>query len=77
MSEVGSVSDTHARDLIQQLQGTDQELAKAVKIFLTSDTKGKKRVAMSEAQFYSTKEMLGLFGVDINYDKDKGFEILK
>jgi len=77
MSEVGSVSDTHARDLIQQLQGTDQELAKAVKTFLTSNFKGKERVAMSEAQFYSTKEMLNLFGIDIKHDKDKGFEILK
>lgn len=77
MSEVGSVSDTHARDLIQQLQGTDQELAKAMKVFLTSNKTGKERVAMSEAQFYSAKEMLNLFGVDINYDKDKGFEILK
>ena len=77
MSEVGSVSDTHARDLIQQLQSTDQELAKAVKVFLTSNKTGKERVAMSEAQFYSTKEMLNLFGVDINYDKNKGFEILK
>ena len=77
MSEVGSVSDTHARDLIQQLQSTDQELARAMKVFLTSNKTGKERVAMSEAQFYSAKEMLNLFGVDINYDKDKGFEILK
>lgn len=77
MSEVGSVSDTHARDLIQQLQSTDQELARAMKVFLTSNKTGKERVAMSEAQFYSAKEMLNLFGVDINYDKDKRFEILK
>ncbi|KKR84402.1 MAG: hypothetical protein UU48_C0019G0024 [Candidatus Uhrbacteria bacterium GW2011_GWF2_41_16] len=77
MSEVGSVSDTHARDLIQQLLAIDPELAKAMKVFLTSNKTGKERVAMSEAQFYSAKEMLNLFGVDINYNKDKGFEILK
>lgn len=76
MSEVGSVSDVHARDLIQQLQNRDQNLAKAVKAFLTSNKTGKERIAMSEAQFYSAQEMLNLFGIDIHYDHDKGFEIL-
>ncbi len=77
MSEVGSVSDVHARELIQQLQIIDQELAVAIKNFLTSNKTGKERIAMSEAQFYSAKEMLNLFGFDIIYNKDTGFKILK
>lgn len=80
MSEIGSISDTHAKELAQKLQSVNPELAKAVDGFLVSDrgVVGKKeRYAMSEAQYYSTKEMLDLFGVDISYNRDKGFEITK
>ncbi len=74
ISEIGSVSDKHAQELLQNLSTADTDLAKTMKSFLT-DQKG--RVAMSEAQFYSSKEMLNLFGYDMSYDKDKGFDLSK
>jgi len=77
MSEIGSISDRYASELIQQIQGIDPKLSKALKIFLTSNKTGKERVAMSEAQYYSAKEMLKLFDVDVDYNKDKGFKIIK
>lgn len=75
MSEVGSVASEHAKDLIQKLDAKDPDLSRALKIFLTSNNKGKERVAMSEAQFYSVKETLGLFGYGVAYDKDSGFSL--
>lgn len=75
MSEIGSVAGEHAKDLIQKLNAKDPDLSRALKIFLTSNNKGKERVAMSEAQFYSTKETLGLFGYNVAYDKDFGFSL--
>lgn len=78
MSEVGSVSDTHAKNLIQQLRAKDQELSLAVESFLKSidHTTGKERITLSEAQFYAVKETLNVFGVDMKYDPDNGFEIV-
>ncbi len=77
MSEVGSVSGTHARELLAQIKSGDEELGKAFEHFLTSvdKTTGKRRVAMSEAQFYAAKETLKLYGYDISYDADKGFAV--
>lgn len=77
MSEIGSVSDSHVKELIQKLEQKDPDLGKAIKRFLTSRGRKGERTAMSEAQYYSTKETLNLFGLDINYDKEKGFELLK
>lgn len=77
MSEVGSVADTQARDLIQKIDGIDKEIAEVVRDFLTSKKEGKERVAMSEAQFYSTKEMLGLFGINLQYSPESGFVVSK
>jgi len=79
MSEVESISDTEAENLIQQLQSIDSNLMTAVKDHLSSrpDARGKKRIAMSEAQYYAVKKTLETFGLDINYDKTKGFLINK
>lgn len=80
MSEIGSISDTHAKELTQKLQSIDPELAKTVDGFLVSNRgvmDKKERYAMSEAQYYSTKEMLDFFGVEVRYNRDKGFEIIK
>ncbi len=74
MSEVGSVSDTHAKGLIEKLRAVDEKLGTAVKHFL-SDSTG--RIAMSEAQFYATKETLNLYGYDVAYDKEKGVTLVK
>ncbi len=72
MSEVGSVSGTHAKELIKKVGDVDDKLGKAIGSFLTDRTG---RVAMSEAQFYTTKETLNLYGYDISYDSAKGFAL--
>lgn len=77
MSEIGSISDGNAKELINKLAQWDADLSKAMAGFLTSNTTGKERVAMSEAQYYSAKDALNLFGLDIKYDDKKGFEILE
>lgn len=77
MSEIGSVSDKHAKELIDKFQNIDPDLAKALSGFLTSATTGKSRVAMSEAQVYAIKEALDKFDYDIKYDTNNGFEIIK
>lgn len=74
MSEVGSVSGTHAKGLIEKLNTVDDKLGKAVGNFLTDRTG---RIAMSEAQYYATKETLNLYGYDISYDKEKGMQLGK
>jgi hypothetical protein len=77
MSEVGSVSDTHAKEFIQQIKTIDAELSGSVANFLTSRKNGKERVAMSEAQFYSIKETLDLFGIKVEYKPESGFVVVK
>ena len=74
VSEFGSVSDTQAKELAQKIDELDPEAGRAVKDFLTGQ---KGRVAMSEAQFYSVKETLGLLGINIEYSLRTGFKIEK
>ena len=73
MSEFGSVSDTHAKELVRMIEEIDPEAGKSVRGFLTN----KERIAMSEAQFYSTKETLNLLGIDMEYSSEKGFQVKK
>ena len=77
MSDVGSVSDTHAIELVKVLDGINPEIAKVVKDFLTSKKGDKERTAMSEAQFYSVKEMLDLLNIKIDYKTETGFVVKK
>jgi|GEM_PF-1855588 hypothetical protein len=77
MSEIGSVSNTHAREFITRIKDVDEKLGIAIENFLThSDKKtGNKRVAMSEAQYYATKETLSLYGYNISYNKERGITV--
>ena len=69
ISEVGSVSDTHAKEFIEAVKKSDERLGKAVEGYLTTK---KGRTAMSEAQFYAVKDALKSYGYDISYDKENG-----
>ncbi len=77
LSEIGSVSDKHASVLIQKLKRIDPQIASAVKNTLTSKNwkTQKERTAMSEAQYYTIKEVLNLFDLNIAYNPNKGFII--
>jgi hypothetical protein len=77
MSEVGSVSDKQAEKFLTDLNALNPDLSKAMKIFLTSMNTSTKseRVAMSEAQFYSVKETLEIYGIQMTFDKDAGIKI--
>ncbi|KKQ27384.1 MAG: hypothetical protein US42_C0010G0031 [Candidatus Magasanikbacteria bacterium GW2011_GWC2_37_14] len=80
MSEIGSIQDLHAKNLAEQLKNIDPEIGRAVDNYLVSNRgqeDKKERYAMSEAQFYATKEMLELFGIEISYDQNTGFKISK
>lgn len=81
ISEIGSVSDKHARELLDKFDNIDPKVAIALRGYLMAaipDSKtGIKRVAMSEAQFYAVKKTVNLFGYDIKYDTNSGFEIIK
>lgn len=72
LSEIGSVPDKEAENLLNQLSLVDPELSKGMRNFLTN-IKG--RVAMSEAQFYAAKEALDAYGLDLQYDATKGIAI--
>lgn len=64
MSEVGSISDKQASEVIAQINAIDPGLGEGVRRFLTLKDG---RAAMSEAQFYSLKETLVAFGLDVTY----------
>jgi hypothetical protein len=72
MSEIGSISDGHARKFLMDVEAINPEIAKGMKGFLTGRDD---RVAMSEAQFYSAKEVLNLYGYNIDYDSQKGINL--
>lgn len=72
LSEVGSVSDKDIPALLSGLDAVDPRLGVAMKSFLTSRSG---RIAMSEAQFYATKEALQAYGYDIGYDQANGFTL--
>src|SRR3989344_9186193 len=68
ISEVGSVSNTHAKGLVESVKKVDEKLGKAVEAYLTH----RGRTAMSEAQFYAVKDALNAYGYDVSYDEEKG-----
>jgi hypothetical protein len=73
MSEIGSISDTQASRLLEELHSVDIDIEKAIRAVITSrDNKGEPRVAMSEAAFYSVKFALNAYGYDIRFDMVKG-----
>ncbi|MCX6744689.1 MAG: hypothetical protein NTX82_04155 [Candidatus Parcubacteria bacterium] len=78
MSNIGSVSDKHAKELVDSVNQIDGEIGKVVEAYLT-DTQipGKIRTAMSEAQYWAVKKGLNAYGHDIEYDEAKGFTIKK
>lgn len=78
LSNVGSVSDKHAKELIDSINQIDGEIGKVVEAYLTdARIPGKIRTAMSEAQYWSVKKGLNAYGYDIEYDETKGFTIKK
>lgn len=78
LSEIGSISDSYAKELINKLSSIDSDLSKALNEFLVSNVDGKgERTAMSEAQFYAVQQTLELYGYSIKYDSSNGFEIIK
>jgi hypothetical protein len=51
--------------------GVDSSFAEAIKSYVTTND----RKAMSEAQFYAVKKIAEVFGYNISYDAETGFDI--
>ncbi len=78
LSEVGSIKDRHAQDLVEQIKKIDRFLGLAYQHFLTTtyiDGIKIDRISMSEGQYFGVKEGLNLIGWDIVYDREKGFTL--
>lgn len=75
MSEIGSIETEHIESFIENLKSTDPAFAEAVKDYTSPQPGRGSSLKMSEAQFYSIKDVARAFGYDILYNKDTGFEI--
>lgn len=72
MSEVGSVQDEHIADLVALADTADPALAAAIKQYALNR---QGRMAMSEAQFYAVKKVAAVFGYELSYSTDTGFDL--
>lgn len=72
LSEIGSVQDEHIGHLVEMLDGVDPAFGDAVKTYVTS--RGG-RIAMSEAQYYSIKQVAEVFGYNLSYKTESGFDV--
>lgn len=70
MSEISSISGKQAKELINALKQKDPEIGAAIGNYLTTR---EGRIAMSEAQYYAVRDSLNAFGIDINFNTEKGF----
>lgn len=73
MSEVGSIESGHIEKLIEDLKLKDKALAAAVEMYTIPRSDKKESLKMSEAQFYSIKDVAQVFGCSISYDSENGF----
>lgn len=75
MSEIGSVETKHIEDFVTELETKDPSFAEAIRQYTTPRPDQGKNLKMSEAQFYAIKDVANVFGYEISYDKEKGFEL--
>lgn len=76
MSEIGSIESKYVEDFVIALQTKDSALSDAVKNYTSPKLGSGDSRKMSEAQFYAIKDVVRVFGYDISYSKEKGFEML-
>lgn len=75
ISEIGSIETKHIEFFVEQLKLKDPAFAKAVELYASPQPGRGKSLKMSEAQYYSIKDVAQAFGYRISYNKDTGFEI--
>ncbi|HYC34374.1 MAG TPA: hypothetical protein VEC13_01445 [Candidatus Paceibacterota bacterium] len=75
MSEVGSVESKHIDSFVEALKSKDEALAEAVRQYSAPQPGRGTALKLSEAQYYAVKDVAKAFGYNIEYNKDKGFEI--
>lgn len=75
MSEIGSVETEHIESFVEELKLKDPAFAEAVRVYTSPQPGNGNSLKMSEAQFYTIKDVARAFGYTISYDKDAGFVI--